>query len=371
MEHKITLLTMPGRIPNISSAQYSPWSNVVGPIDFTGAVTQVVGIVDDDDRFEHRFYSPSETQQTLAQDLTLRHGTGSTVLPAGTGLQSMVGGFIVGADGGRFAVMFLNRVVGTSIIHEVGERHTVMILPVARADGSLPVFDMAIPYRYDGVRGLSPANNSSLVYGLATPPLCFAEGTAIRTDKGLRQVQDLCAGDAVWTADAGLQNIAWAGMHRLGPRDLDLGPQRRPIRVAAGALGGGLPRRDLILSPQHRVLIRSRIAERMTGSPEVLVAIRHLVGQPGIEVMRDATGVGYCHLLLDAHHLLEAEGALAESLLPGPQAIRSLAPADRIAVTALTSGRDFTPARPILSGRQARGLLRRHQRHERALVCAD
>ena len=49
-----------------------------------------------------------------------------------------------------------------------------------------------------------------------------------------------------------------------------------------GALGNGLPRRDLLVSRQHRMLVRSSIAGRMFGDKEVLVAAHHLTALPGV-----------------------------------------------------------------------------------------
>ena len=51
----------------------------------------------------------------------------------------------------------------------------------------------------------------------------------------------------------------------------------RPIRIRAGTLGNGLPEADLIVSPQHRVLVRSGIARTLFGADEVLVAAKQLL----------------------------------------------------------------------------------------------
>ncbi|MDO6668507.1 Hint domain-containing protein [Paracoccus sp. 1_MG-2023] len=352
-----------------NGASYAPWSGSYASIEMTGATTQVIGIEDDDSSFEHPYYSPAENQQTLTHDVTLTHGTAQTVLPAGTGIIATSGGFITGPDGERFVTMFPVR-DNDAFGQEVGQRYSVILIPVPAADGSLPVFELGNSYRFSGNRTIGTSNPSTLIYGLATP-LCFAEGTLIATDAGPCPVQDLRPGDRLWTLDAGYQRLKWRGMQILGPSDLDLAPQRRPIRVAAGALGCGQPARDLVLSPQHRVLIRSAVAKRMGGSAEMLVAIRHLVGMPGIEVMRRARSVIYWHLLLRDHHILDAEGALAESLLPGPEAMRSLAPAARAQIMSLIAGRQIEPARPILRGQQARGLQRRHAKNAKPLVAPD
>ncbi|MBV7409184.1 Hint domain-containing protein [Maritimibacter sp. DP1N21-5] len=147
--------------------------------------------------------------------------------------------------------------------------------------------------------------------------VCFGSDTRIRTPEGDKKVVRLRPGDLVETLDHGPQPIRWVAMRRLGPLELRANPAIRPIRVARGALGGGLPARDVLLSPQHRVLVRSRLAMQMFGTTEVLVAVRALVGLPGIEVAEDVGGVIYVHLLFDAHEVILADGAPMESLFLG------------------------------------------------------
>jgi len=50
-----------------------------------------------------------------------------------------------------------------------------------------------------------------------------------------------------------------------------------PVCIRKGALGAGLPDKDLLLSQQHRLLVRSRVAERMFGTSEVLIPPPDLV----------------------------------------------------------------------------------------------
>ncbi|MFT4012105.1 MAG: Hint domain-containing protein [Paracoccus sp. (in: a-proteobacteria)] len=211
-------------------------------------------------------------------------------------------------------------------------------------------------------------------YGLADPPVfvCFRSGTMIATDKGERPVEDLRAGDLVLTHDHGPQPIRWIGCKSLGGALLGLFPTLRPVRIRAGALGSGLPRRDLYLSQQHRVLVRSRIAESLLGGPEVLVAAKHLTGLPGIEIDQENVDLRYFHMLFDRHEIVLSEGAQTESLFTGPEAMKALPPETRAEVMALfpkllTTDQGPVPARPIGQGRAARDLARRHGIKRRAL----
>lgn len=206
---------------------------------------------------------------------------------------------------------------------------------------------------------------------------CFATGTLIETDEGLRPVHLLRVGDMVRTRDHGMQPLRWLGGRRLSARDLAVNPKLNPIRIAAGALGPGMPARDLTVSPQHRILVRSAIAERMTGSAEVLIAAVHLLGHPGIEGVEAPDGIGYWHLMFDRHEIVFAEGAEAESLYLGPMAVASMTDDALEELRALFPDlvgeqRDELPptARPVMRGKPVAKLIERQVRNFKPLVSA-
>ncbi|PWK62747.1 Hint domain-containing protein [Roseicyclus mahoneyensis] len=217
-------------------------------------------------------------------------------------------------------------------------------------------------------------NDGNLDFVDAYGAYCFCSGTMIETARGPVAVEDLRVGDLVVTLDHGPQPLRWIGRRDVTLAGIIAQPDLRPFRLAAGALGPGLPQRDLWLSPQHRVLVRSRIAERMTGSPEVLVAAKHLCALPGIAQSLRFAPVRYLHLRLDRHELVRAEGAWAETLLVGRQALRALDPAARRELRQLFPGLSTeTPAhaaRAVLPGRIARRLAQRHARNARALTAS-
>lgn len=192
---------------------------------------------------------------------------------------------------------------------------------------------------------------------------CFASGTAIATPQGSVVVETLQTGDLVTTRDHGAQPIRWIGSRRLGAADLALRPHLRPIRIRAGALGAGLPARDLLVSPQHRIALTGAQTRRVCGVPEVLVAARNLLGLEGVDIATEVTEITYWHLLFDRHQLIVAEGAVTESLFPGPEALKALSPAARWEICAvfpeLARGARPAPARPLITGRQARALVER------------
>jgi hypothetical protein len=219
-------------------------------------------------------------------------------------------------------------------------------------------------------------NNSELDFGDAAAsfqPICFCAGTLIETDRGSRPVEDLAVGDLVFTLDHGWQPIRWIGRSEVSLARAIAFPALQPVTVAAGAMGPGLPDRDLRLSPQHRVLVRSKIAARMTGAAEALIAVKHLCGLPGIVQERTLRPVTYLHLRLERHEVVRANGVWAETLFVGPQALRAMGPEARAELRQLFPGLIEGPedaARPLMPGRQAHQLVARHLKNAKALVGA-
>ncbi len=196
--------------------------------------------------------------------------------------------------------------------------------------------------------------------------ICYTEGALIETPLGPVSVERLRAGDMVRTRDKGAMPIRW-----IGAVTRDCEERFMPVRIKKGALGGGLPERDLVVSPQHRMLLRSKIAGRMFGTPEMLVAAKKLIGIPGIDLARDHERVTYVHFLLETHEIVFAEGAPSESLLAGPQARMALGQEEAAEIEALFPGlldQTCAPALPIAQGRPVQTLISRHQRNSQPLL---
>ena len=139
----------------------------------------------------------------------------------------------------------------------------------------------------------------------------------IETPQGPRPIEDLRIGDLVVTKDHGPQALRWIGDIYLSALDLLLAPRLRPIRIRANAVRAGLPDRDLLLSPQHRIL-----AQR--GGREILVAAKYLLARQGIHADLPLGGVRYLHLLFDRHEILRVHGLWCESLLLRPAGVKAL-----------------------------------------------
>lgn len=219
-----------------------------------------------------------------------------------------------------------------------------------------------------GIRFENVTADDFTVENTAVP--CFTRGTPIMTPSGEKLVEALAKGDLVSTLDAGPQPILWIGHRRLSAADLEVYPHLRAICIPKGALGGDCPRIPLVVSPQHRVLVRSRIIARMFEEDEVLVAAKHLVGTGGVHILEDGHDVEYWHLMLPDHQVIYSAGALTESLYAGAQALRCIGDAGRRELLEIMPHLDvtnFPPARTFANGRMGRTLAVRHEKNNMAL----
>lgn len=153
-----------------------------------------------------------------------------------------------------------------------------------------------------------------------TSVVCFAEDTRIRCLTGLVPVQDLRPGDLVLTRDQGCQPLRWISSHEVARSRIQHEPRLAPVLIPAGSLGAGLPHRDLRVTRQHRILLHPP----GSGGGGVFVAAKDFTVLAPVALEAAARGQRYWHLLFDAHHLVEAEGLLSESLALGPMLPRLL-----------------------------------------------
>ena len=150
--------------------------------------------------------------------------------------------------------------------------------------------------------GILPANSPS--YEVNEPIPCFYPGTMIATPDGEKAVETLQAGDLVLTAEGKSAPVRWMGRATVSTRFAD--PLRvLPIRIKAGALAEGVPSRDLLVSPDHALLVGG-----------VLIQAAALVN--GVSVLREANvpvTFTYHHVELADHSLILADSTPAETFV--------------------------------------------------------
>ncbi len=157
---------------------------------------------------------------------------------------------------------------------------------------------------------------------------CFTAGTEIATRFGPVRIEDLRTGDRVMTRDNGYRPIRWIGARRFDATVLADYPELQPVRIAAGALGAGRPARDIIVSPQHRMLLTGAEAIALAGESEILLAAVDLIGL-GVAERAPLDAVIYFHIMFDAHEIVWANGCWSESFLPEAAALDGLHTAQR------------------------------------------
>jgi hypothetical protein len=218
---------------------------------------------------------------------------------------------------------------------------------------------------------ISFENFETINFGL----LCFASGTMIKTIDGERAIETLTVGDRVLTMDGNYQEIRWIDSLGLDSIDLQMNPRLKPIIIRADALGAGFPEQDLIVSPQHRIFVRSMIAERMFDTREVLIPANKLLTLDGIDILEhNPDGVEYWHMLFDDHQIVWSNGTPSESLFIGPEALKAVSPEGRLEIQTLfpeICDPDFQP-RPARfipeKGKLMKKLAQRHQANKKDIV---
>ncbi|WP_424940001.1 Hint domain-containing protein [Aliiroseovarius sp. S253] len=202
---------------------------------------------------------------------------------------------------------------------------------------------------------------------------CFVRGTLIDTADGQVAVENLQVGDYVKTVENGLQRINWIGTSHFSAEQIKASPKLYPIRIRQHALGQGLPTRDLLVSRQHRMMVTSKIVQRIFNTDCVLVGACKLVDIPGIDVDRTINEVEYHHILLEGHDVIFAEGAPTESFFTGKQALEAIGPDARQAlakalIKLAENGCEITPALPMPPGKLQKRLIERHAKNEQPLL---
>jgi hypothetical protein len=136
-------------------------------------------------------------------------------------------------------------------------------------------------------------------------PVCFASGTLVATPTGERAVETLEIGDMVLTSEGRAVPVRWIGRQTLMP--FFAGAAAAPVRVTAGALGDGLPKRDLVLTADHALVI-----DGLAVIAGALVNGSTICYDPIESLPKRVT---YYHVETDDHDVILAEGAPAETFI--------------------------------------------------------
>ena len=182
--------------------------------------------------------------------------------------------------------------------------------------------------------------------------VCFTGGSMVQCVRGVQPIETLKPGDLIPTRDHGLQPILWIGRQSVAAMG-----KFAPVRFCKEAIGND---RDLLVSPNHRMLISDWRAEMYFAEDEVLVEAKHLVNGDTIHIKRQKT-VDYFHLLFCRHEIITVGGVPSESYFPG-HAVSQAERAVRDEVLEIfpdipnPAATDWALARPVLKKHEARVL---------------
>jgi Hint domain-containing protein len=134
--------------------------------------------------------------------------------------------------------------------------------------------------------------------------ICFMPGTMIRTPDGEVAVENLKPDDLVCTTDGRTVRANWIGRQTVSTIFSDK-MRVLPIRIKAGALADNVPSRDLLVSPDHALLVEGALIQA-----GALVNGTSIVREQNVPKI-----FTYYHVEVDDHSLILAENTPAETFV--------------------------------------------------------
>jgi hypothetical protein len=183
--------------------------------------------------------------------------------------------------------------------------HTLII--ISSAGATVAKLHMVGPNYQDGSASFTvtnPDGNIGVDLIQTNAVICFMAGTMIRTPDGEAGVETLARGDLVVTTNGVAKPVCWLGKQTVSMVFAD--PLRSlPIRIKAGALDENIPARDLLISPDHALMVDGVLVQ--AGALINGTSIQRETAVPQVFV--------YYHVELDDHSLILAENTPAETFV--------------------------------------------------------
>lgn len=309
--------------------------------------------------------NPIGTNQAPTTNLVFTdNNTGDLSLEWNNGLPDPDTQVIIGGTAYNFTVLLTGTLPGNSQVPEVLAGRTVALIEVT-VNGETRQYFFVLgepPATLEQMNGFGNGAIPLSLIDIDPPPFCFAKGAMIETPRGYRAVESLAAGDLVLTEDGRSVPVAWIGRSSYPAARARREDRLRPVHVRAHAFGPGLPERELVLSPQHRIVVEGPACELLFGMERAFVIARHLPAHMA-EMPDPHDEVVYFHLLLSEHEILRANGLPCESLQPARRMIEALSTAAEESLLGVLSalGMDGMLQRPdalpTLNHREARVLF--------------
>jgi hypothetical protein len=273
----------------------------------TGSLTLGRGTIDiagslDDTGFLGTGSAIGEMLLEAGSELRITGAAGTAEIDfSGTG-----GELQLGADGTADSALEISGFASADLV-DLTSLAASLVSKVAVSGGTVSVLGTAnqlldslrISGNFPGIDFAPDGTGGAILYAA-----CFAAGTRILTAAGARiAVEALGVGDAVATFGGKAENIIWIGRRTIRLARHPWPALVQPVLIEAGALGDGLPLRDLLVSPDHALYLNG-----------CLIPAKALLN--GFTVRQlNRRNVTYYHIELPHHAVLFAEGAAAESYL--------------------------------------------------------
>ncbi len=132
--------------------------------------------------------------------------------------------------------------------------------------------------------------------------VCYLKGTQVMTAAGEMAIEQLKIGDQLPTRFGGMRAVKWIGVQRFSDEFATLTPDVQPVRFATNCFGPGLPKRDLLVTGGHSMLIDGK-----------LVLARHLINGVTVTKASVRAGIEYHQVEFETHDCILAEGVWSES----------------------------------------------------------
>ncbi len=241
-------------------------------------------------------------------------GTGDDILDGGAGADDLFGGddqdtfYVTGSEGYGDDIDGGAGGVDYDVLDLSGAGAHHKIVTSTDADGNSTTGVIQFLDAFNNIIG-------TMSYTEIEKIICFAAGTLILTPYGERPVEDLKCGDLVITKDNGVQPIRWSGQRTVQGQG-----KFAPILFKKGSYGND---RDLLVSPQHRMLMSGAKPQLLFGQSEVLASAKHLINGTDV-IQRPQALITWHHLLFDHHEIIFAHGTPTESFHPGAQGLDAI-----------------------------------------------
>lgn len=218
--------------------------------------------------------------------------------------------FSAGAAPANFALDFPGATSVTAAYDPIALR--TMIGDGISAFGGIAAFGRTVtlagnPFGITAKEGATGTKAFSKPQGSAGSLTCFLPGAMIATPEGERAVEALQAGDAVLAVEHGRQvirRLIWTGNQPIVVPDDRSAAELLPVRIRRHALAEDVPHTDLLVTPEHGLLMDGR-----------LVPARMLVNGRSILIETEMRRYTAHHVETEPHAIIIANGLLTESYL--------------------------------------------------------